>query len=276
MKAHSAKLSPKTETEEMMQKKTPYQAGEVIIEEGLPGDSAYMIVKGRVEVSQIHRGKKQVFGTLKTGDIFGEMAMVDDKPRSATVTALEETSVLAVHQDAFMDALKNNPLAAGKVLKALFNRLRDMNTQLLQLQSGEEPTQDLMASIEEEAAIQVKVSIEGITPEAQAAMQYQTRTIDNFPFRIGRTSSDPLADNDLALNDASPYTVSRHHISLVRKGADIGILDRGSTLGAELDGRRVGGNTDSPGPIFMSGAEAILVLGDPRSPFKFKLSVESA
>ena len=70
-----------------------YEAGEVVIKENDTGDTAYVIERGRVEITKEREGQKIHVAYLNAGETIGEMSMIDDKPRSATVTATEETTV---------------------------------------------------------------------------------------------------------------------------------------------------------------------------------------
>src|SRR4029434_16810 len=70
-----------------------YEAGEVIVQENDLGETAYLIEQGQVEVSKELDGQHVHLAYLGAGAIFGEMSMIDEKPRSATVTAVTATVV---------------------------------------------------------------------------------------------------------------------------------------------------------------------------------------
>jgi CRP-like cAMP-binding protein len=109
-----------------------YQAGEVILHENDPGNTAYIVEQGRVEVSKTFHGQNIHLAYLEAGEIFGEMGMIDDKPRSATITAVDETVVREVHQDEFFHSLQTNPDMAMHMLRRLFDRLREAHVTILQ------------------------------------------------------------------------------------------------------------------------------------------------
>jgi len=77
----------------------PMTAGEQIFAEGEPGDALYLIVEGRVKV---HKGEKELV-RLGIRDVFGEMAVLDSEPRSASVTAVEDAVLLKIGRDDFRD-----------------------------------------------------------------------------------------------------------------------------------------------------------------------------
>ena len=92
-----------------------YEAGEVIIQENDLGETAYVITQGQVEVSKEKDGHKIHLAYLGTGEIFGEMSMIDEKPRSATVTAVTETLVSEIRRDDFFNSFQTDPIARRSV-----------------------------------------------------------------------------------------------------------------------------------------------------------------
>ena len=107
-------------------KNTIYKKGEVIIEEGSLSTGAFIIESGRVEVSKkLPNGKSQVISILERNDIFGEMGLIDQLPRSATVRALEDSSISIMTPDNFNLLAKRNPQALMPILKVLATRLRN-------------------------------------------------------------------------------------------------------------------------------------------------------
>jgi len=225
-----------------------YKAGEVIIKENDTGETAYAIERGRVEVTKEMEGQKIHMAYLNAGETIGEMSMVDDKPRSATVTATEETTVREIHRDDFFKSLKTDPEPALNILKILFERLREANVTISQL----------------------------LTKKAVSALPENPFCINKFPFRIGRNSSDLLAFNDLMISDSIPLQISRHHVSIIKQEGHIGVLDRGSTLGSLVDGKQLGGEGGIPDPLFFESSGGTLVLGDSQSPFRYKVLIRSS
>ena len=104
-----------------------FNKDDVIIEEGSLSNDAYIIESGSVEVSKIlPDGKIQIITKLDKNDIFGEMGLIDQLPRSATVRALEDCSVSVMTPDDFNSIAKKNPKALMPILKVLAKRLRNV------------------------------------------------------------------------------------------------------------------------------------------------------
>lgn len=107
------------------------EAGEVVFREGDDPDALYIVVKGRVQVTrQLSARRQVVLAALGEGDFFGEMGLIEDQPRSATVTAVEVSRMLVMSKRDFMTAWKADPMIAFGVTKVLSRRLREKNVEL--------------------------------------------------------------------------------------------------------------------------------------------------
>lgn len=102
-----------------------YAEGQTIFKEGQPGDYMYFVVAGEVNV-QI-RGK--IVDTVGMGGILGEMALVDDKPRSATTIARTACKLIPINQKRFTSLVRETPHFAIQVMRIMADRLRQMNAQ---------------------------------------------------------------------------------------------------------------------------------------------------
>lgn len=106
-------------------KSVKYKSGETILTEGEDGDTAFLIVDGSVEVSVGSEAK--AVGTLKTGEVFGEMSLIEPGPRSATVKAVGDTECIVTNYDDFIASMRDDPERAVEFMKTLVRRLRQMN-----------------------------------------------------------------------------------------------------------------------------------------------------
>ena len=106
--------------------KRKFRAGEAIFHEGDPGHTLYIICAGRVNV-QIETGDGETVHIAHRGpgEHFGEMALIDGKPRMADVVTAEPTELLSLHRDAFIGCIEKRPKIALRVMAALADRLRE-------------------------------------------------------------------------------------------------------------------------------------------------------
>ena len=106
-------------------------AGEVIFEEGQTGNGLYVIISGRVEVVQgMHSDKPRRLVTLNQGEFFGEMALLDDLPRSASVRALDDTTCVGIDRWLFPTQIRKDPQIAVTMLQTMARRLRETDARL--------------------------------------------------------------------------------------------------------------------------------------------------
>ena len=96
--------------------------GEVLTKEGAPGREFYVIAEGKASVTL--RGDE--LAELGSGDFFGEMALLDESPRAATVTAITPMRAYVVASQDFTTLIEDVPIVARQILKGIAQRLREM------------------------------------------------------------------------------------------------------------------------------------------------------
>jgi signal transduction histidine kinase len=105
-----------------------FLAGQQIFREGDPGDGVYVVREGLVEIAHFVDVKEhRVFSRLGAGEIFGEMAVIENLPRSATAIAVENTQVFFIPRDEMLGLLKHSPGLAFDLLQEISRRLREFN-----------------------------------------------------------------------------------------------------------------------------------------------------
>ena len=107
-----------------------FQPGQVIFREGDTSQEAYRILRGRVEISIVADGKPVILAQLGEGDIFGEMAMVDERPRSASAQSLEVTECEVLTPENFSELVLSRPEVLIPYMASFFERLRTANDRL--------------------------------------------------------------------------------------------------------------------------------------------------
>lgn len=139
-------LNPKelAEVEKIVHKRA-YTKKEPIIKMGDPGLGMYIVVKGSVEIiTEEGKSEESVLAHLTEGSFFGELALLDESPRSASAIALEECSVIGFFRPDFLDLLNRKPKLGIKVLfalaKTIGERLRRTDELLMQTQEKKSKT----------------------------------------------------------------------------------------------------------------------------------------
>jgi CRP/FNR family cyclic AMP-dependent transcriptional regulator len=108
-----------------------FSPGQIIFHHGDPGGLLYIITEGKVKVTHTTvDGQEAMLAIFGAGDFFGELALLDDSPRSATVESLEETQTLTLHREDFIQFISDNPGFALHVLHTLAQHIRRLNNQI--------------------------------------------------------------------------------------------------------------------------------------------------
>jgi CRP/FNR family cyclic AMP-dependent transcriptional regulator len=112
-----------------------YRKGDIILmEDDESNQSLFIIAKGEVKVVlTAEDGREAILASLKEGDFFGEMSLLDQEPRSATVRAVEESRLLTIRREDFLQAMKKQPDLALTLLAEMSRRLRKSNRQISSL-----------------------------------------------------------------------------------------------------------------------------------------------
>jgi CRP-like cAMP-binding protein len=100
-----------------------FAKGKTIFKEGDQGDEFFVVVRGQVEI----RSGDRHYETVGADGIFGEMALIDDSPRSATVVALTNVTLAPIKESQFLFLVKHAPFFALSVMRVLAHRLRRQN-----------------------------------------------------------------------------------------------------------------------------------------------------
>ena len=108
-----------------------YPKGRTVVSEGEPSQSMYIQLAGRAKVQRSDaEGKEVILAVLGAGEFFGEMSLIDDAPRSASVITLEPCEFMAVSKDAFKTMLVQSPEVAMNVMRGLVRRLREADKKI--------------------------------------------------------------------------------------------------------------------------------------------------
>ncbi|MBL9133966.1 MAG: cyclic nucleotide-binding domain-containing protein [Verrucomicrobiaceae bacterium] len=248
-----------------------FQPGQTIFKEGDKSNEAYYLVSGLVEISISTPGGAQSLAKLGPGEVFGEMGMIMDRPRTATATALEPTLVEIIHEQEFEAYFIQNPERLHAYLGTLFERIRKTDLLLRVATQNNPPPAPKPPEGKREPAYRVRLRSAGTGGKAVDT------TITKLPFRIGRayfdTAVSSLARNDLAIDDHAPYQLSRNHCEIDFEHGHFVLRDRGSKLGSFVNGEPVSVDSGRITGTLKPGDNEI-VLGTHGSPHTFVLNIE--
>ncbi len=104
-----------------------FEAGQEIFREGAPGDGVYFVKDGLVEISAGSGTTRRVFSRLGPGEIFGEMSLIEHRPRSATATAAAAAEVYFLPRGELLPFIQRSPGLAFALLQQISHRLRELN-----------------------------------------------------------------------------------------------------------------------------------------------------
>ncbi len=127
-KLFSGMLAAECQALEQTAQLRSYAAGKNIFQEGDPGDGLYTIFEGRVQITcLVGRDQRRVLSRLGAGDFFGEMAVLDDQPRSATATAEKDSKVYFIAREDMLKILSRSPGLAVGLVREFSTRMREFN-----------------------------------------------------------------------------------------------------------------------------------------------------
>ena len=246
--------------------------GDVVFSEGDVSDKAYRIISGRIELSNRTKTGRQVLSILYSGEIFGEMGMIDALPRSATAMASGVTVVEILTMEDFNNSIGSDEALRSDYLSSLYKRLRATSSKIRTTGSGDETSEylgrhdktldDVFCPTEEEKQALTKRTIK-VSSASQAG-----EFIEKFPFRIGRSRRH----NDLTIPDNKPYQVSRNHCCIEERFGHFFVKDLGSKLGTIVNGTRIKRDLPNSSKELVPGENEI-TLGSANSAFQIRIII---
>ncbi len=137
-----------------------YKAGDLIFCEHEIGSTCYMVREGSVRLLRITGDIETTVGTIRSGDFFGEMALLDDSPRTATAIALEDVAMLEFSRDTFNMITSGNPAICIKLLAVFARRIHRQKRQYSTLLLDDKPSEvmDVLLMMSEDLGLSSEIS----------------------------------------------------------------------------------------------------------------------
>ena len=241
-----------------------YQPGELIFVQGQASECVYLIESGEIELLESTDMRTLRIAKLVKGDLLGEMALVDERPRAFSARAVLETTVSIVSREQFVKLMFRDPAEGLRYLGAFFERLRTTNK-----------PPGAAAGADDDKPHAAHIRVLPLTKTAKQAVPADGLIVTRFPFRVGREPAEGrsrLSSNDLGLPDTEPYNVSREHFSIETDSEGVVLYDRGSFHGTIVNGSQIGGNRVIGSVRLQPGGNEI-IAGLTDSPFRFSVQV---
>src|SRR5918999_914451 len=190
-------------------------AGQLVLQEGDPGDSLYIVVDGELEVTKRHGSQEVLLAVYKAGQFFGEMALLEQAPRSASVRTLRESRLLLISRTAFQTLLSCSPSAPLKILHTVTSRLRSTESMLIQnekmaalgtLAAGLAHELNNPAAAIRRSAAQLRDALserEHLAAELSTLTHdpHQAKTISILQEETAKRTTTPVSSDPLSLSD---------------------------------------------------------------------------
>ena len=213
-----------------------YSAGDIIFGQGDLGTEMYIIIEGEVEIIKHINEESHVLSRLEKGDFFGEMALLENVPRTADAVAKTDVKAILINGSRFDDMLRKNPEIAVRIIRKYSKRLREANT-LLERLVGREVDAD-QAGLEPPRPKAEKGGRSRLV-DAATGTSFFLSTADETT--IGR--ADPvtgiLPDIDLTPVDTN-RSVSRRHAKIIHANREFHVLEEvGTVNGTYVNDQRI-------------------------------------
>jgi len=242
--------------------------GVTIYREGDPSVDVHFIQSGEVEILKDLDGSKMLLSVLGSGEILGEVGVVRNQPRSATVRARTRVELLTLTRAEFLAAFGTENGVALNVLKMLCERLVRADARLMAATYGQEQVR---------AAQIGQLLLFGDSEVVVRQIGTDPVEVRPLPFRVGRRFAGGSPDREaggLALDGAGTPHLSSFHFSIeLARESTLIVRDLDSRLGTIVNGRRIS-------PFELSTVEPlhfgsnVVVAGAANSPFRFRIEVE--
>jgi CRP/FNR family transcriptional regulator, cyclic AMP receptor protein len=246
-----------------------FKAGEIFFRAGDPGDFAYLINSGEVELLSGPPDNLRQVTRFGPKEVFGDMSLIEERSRALTARALTAGVAQSMSRPEFERLLTEDPEECVHYLKSLFERLRTMAHRQEPLAQKGSPSEALPV-----------VTIHAQSKRAEDSLPPGGFRIPKFPFRIGRASEadepEPLDLNDMWLIDSFPFNVSRNHLMIeMNAEGEVMVADRGSHLGTLVNDQLLG-RTSPVRHLLLERGSNVVIVGSRESPYQFRVVVEGA
>ncbi|HVS13398.1 MAG TPA: cyclic nucleotide-binding domain-containing protein [Thermoanaerobaculia bacterium] len=232
-----------------------FRAGEVIFTQGEPGDLMYVIEEGEVEI--VHRAEEgapeERLAVLQHGDFFGEMAVLEGEPRTASARARTECRVLPVSGATFGKILRNNPEISVRMMRKLCGRLRSVEERLRQMQLAQLAAGGAAPESPPPPVPAPPPLAGGRLVDRASGLELPLPSKPDLTVGRPDQAAGTVPDVDLSQLNRD-RTVSRRHARILRREGRLWVYEEpGTTNGTWVNGERVASAT----PVELSAGDEL-------------------
>lgn len=254
--------------------------GDVLFRQGDPSDRVLRVVSGEIEVVREIGGTAVLLGHVQEGEWLGEMAVIENRPRSATARVTADGAVESMSARRFLARVSTDPVLAHELILRLSVRLKRMGDRIA---GGLAPSVHTclaaergIAATEYSSAENLTLSLAGKTDALRGQIGTDPIRVAELPFVVGRVPElgelDPPQHPNLLLRDRQPFRLSRDHFMVTCRSNRFVLSDLGSTLGTIVNGQAIGHHFMRDAAVLRPGANRV-VAGGHGSPFDFIVTV---
>ncbi len=256
-----------------------FERGDIVFREGDLSDSVFRLISGEVEIIKELRGRDVPLGRVGPGEYFGEMGVIEGRPRSATVKALETLDVEMIERDDFLRRVAEDADTAFQLMQRLSERLHTLDDAFAAsvVVGGRRKTDPSAEDTASERGSPAKVKILPDSDAVARVLPADGLSPQVLPFFVGRQIIDdealPPITIDLPLSDSEPYRLAKVHFSIAKTAKGFAIRDFRTELGTRVNEVSLGEHFSRDVTLLEQGENSV-IAGGGDSPFRFRVMVE--
>jgi CRP-like cAMP-binding protein len=251
--------------------RTHFAEGQILFKEGDSSDGVFRLLSGTVDVVRELDGDPILLGTVSAGQFIGEMGVVENRPRSATVRAASEVEAEFFNPTEFLDQIVGSPRVARELIQRLSQRLREADDRIANDERRTGRANDNWKAADTHTAVSPVLSAHLAAKSEWLQQQLHTPLgLVELPFVVGRRpvtgEGSPLWQPDLLLDDTAPFRLSRNHFVVEMRDGGHQVRDLCSTLGTIVNGQPIGNHFGTDHAALRLGENEVIAGGED-SPF---------
>jgi CRP/FNR family cyclic AMP-dependent transcriptional regulator len=254
-----------------------FAEGQTLFREGDPSDGVFRLLSGTVDVVRELDGDPILLGRVGAGQFIGEMGIVENQPRSATVRAASEVEAEFFNPTEFLDQIVGSPRTARELIQRLSQRLREADARIANDERRTSRANDNRKAGDTHTAVSPVHNTHLAAKSEWLQQQLQTPLgLVELPFVVGRCpvtgEGSPLWQPDLLLDDTAPFRLSRNHFVVEMRDGGHQVRDLCSTLGTVVNGQPIGNHFGTDHSALRLGENEV-IAGGADSPFVFSVLI---